>query len=127
MDNQPVERKKVLCIEDEYFIGELYTRALEHAGYDVKVVITGEDGLAEALTDEYDIILLDIMIPGQSGLEVLAHIKKQPTPLKAKIVIMTNMQQEEQAREQAEKIVDGYMIKAEVTPKQMVEFLATLS
>jgi DNA-binding response OmpR family regulator len=120
------KKKKVLCIEDEYFIGELYTRALQKAGYEPKVVISGDEGLKEALTNQYDIILVDIMIPGQSGLEVVAHVKKQQPPITAKIVILTNMQQEDSARQQIEKQVDGYMIKAEATPKEIVQFLDTL-
>ena len=50
---------KVLLIEDEHFIGELYIRALSRAGYQAKVVIDGKVGLDEALTDQYDIIMLD--------------------------------------------------------------------
>lgn len=122
----PTHAPSVLCIEDEYFISELYNRALVHAGYTVKVCISGEQGLSESLSNAYDFILLDIMIPGLNGIEVLERIKQATPPIKGKIVIMTNMQQSESERKEAEAQVSGYLIKAEITPKQLVSYLATL-
>ncbi|NBU33282.1 response regulator [bacterium] len=121
MDKKP----NLLCIEDENFIGELYTRALTHAGYDVKVIADGEAALAESLTNAYDIILLDIMLPSMSGVEILRRLKdqSQTPPLKAKIIITTNLDQEESTREKIEKMADGYLVKAEITPRELVAYL----
>lgn len=117
--------KSVLCIEDEHFISELYVRALTKAGYRVKVVIDGEEGLREAQSDAYDIILLDIMIPNMTGTEVLKRLRDHTlTPkLHSKIIITTNLEQAEEGRAAIEKQADGYIIKAEITPRQLVEFL----
>ena len=82
--------KKILCIEDESFISELYARALRRSGYEVNTLISGLDGLNAAKKDEYDIILLDLMIPGMTGFEVLRELKSLEKPLKAKILITTN-------------------------------------
>lgn len=126
----PIENgKKVLCIEDEYFISELYERALIRAGYQVNTVIDGVAGLAEAKTNQYDIILLDIMLPNMSGLEILHELRDPAeTPdLKAKIIITTNLDQGEEGRKAVENKADGYIVKAEVTPKQLVEFLQQLA
>ncbi len=121
-------KPNLLCIEDENFIGELYTRALTHAGYDVLVVADGEAALAESETNKYDIILLDIMLPSMSGVEILRRLKDpaRPTPLKAKIIITTNLDQEESNREKIEKMADGYLIKAEITPRELVTYLQQL-
>lgn len=123
--NSPPNGKRVLCIEDEHFISELYTRALTKSGYDVTLVLDGAQGLAEAQTDKYDIILLDIMIPTMTGIEVLRHLKdKSETPhLKARIIIATNLDQDESTRATIERQADGYIIKAEITPRQLVEIL----
>jgi DNA-binding response OmpR family regulator len=125
----PSAGRKVLCIEDEYFISELYERALVKAGYQVNVVIDGPSGLAEAQTNQYDIILLDIMLPNMSGLEVLQQLRDPAkTPeLKAKIIITTNLDQGEEGRAAVETKADGYIVKAEITPKQLVEFLQQLN
>lgn len=117
--------QNVLVVEDEHFIGELYTRALTKAGYNVKVVIDGQEGLKEAQTNTYDIILLDLMIPNLTGTELLKSLRDPKiTPhLKSKIIITTNLEQADEAKEEIEKQADGYVVKAEVTPKQLVAFL----
>jgi DNA-binding response OmpR family regulator len=120
--------KKILCIEDEHFISELYSRALEKAGYEVDVELDGQKGLEAAQTDRYDIILLDLMIPTITGTEVL-HALRDPakTPnLHAKIIITTNLEQREDIKAGIEKQADGYLVKAEMTPRELVEFLADL-
>lgn len=128
MDNPPTQSvaKKVLCIEDEHFINELYARALSKAGYDVKIVIDGEEGLQQALTDQYDIILLDIMIPNMTGTEVLKHLRQQAPHLRAKVIITTNLELGEEDRAAIEHQADGYVVKADLTPRQMAEFLNQL-
>lgn len=118
--------KKVLCIEDEHFINELYARALTKAGYDVKVVIDGEEGLKEALTNAYDIILLDIMIPNVIGTDVLKRLRAEVPDLKARVIITTNLELSDEDRAAIEAQADGYVVKAELTPRQMTEFLQQL-
>lgn len=124
----PRKDKKILCIEDERFISELYARALKKAGYDVNVVVDGKDALQEALTDQYDIILLDMMIPSVTGFEILRKIRgKDATHLRAKVIVTTNLEQADEDRAAIEEQADGYIIKAEVTPKQLVKFLDQLA
>lgn len=122
---QNKEIKKILVIEDEHFIGELYTRALNNAGYEVKVIADGVEALKEAQSDYYDIILLDLMIPNLTGIELLNILRDaSKTPhLKAKVIITTNLEQREDVKKDIEKKADGYIIKAELTPLELVEFL----
>ena len=119
---------KILCIEDEFFISELYNRALQTAGYEVVVTPDGDDGLKEAEKDTYDIILLDLMIPGVNGIEVLRRLRDpgREKQLKAKIIITTNLDQSEDTRAKVEQQADGYLIKAEITPRELVEYLKQL-
>jgi CheY-like chemotaxis protein len=117
--------KKVLCIEDEHFISELYVRSLSKVGYDVDVELDGAEGLKQAQTDKYDIILLDLMIPTLTGIEVLRTLRDPAlTPhLKAKIIITTNLEQRDDIRTDIEKQADGYLVKAEITPRELVDIL----
>ncbi len=119
------EIRKILVIEDEHFIGELYTRALNKSGYEVKVIADGVEALKEAQTDYYDIILLDLMIPNLTGIELLDILRdKTKTPhLRAKVIITTNLEQREDVKTKIESQADGYIIKAELTPMELVEFL----
>lgn len=126
MDNQTTtKQKRVLCVEDEHFISELYNRALTKAGYDVTVMLDGQNGLKAAQTDAYDIILLDLMVPTMTGIEVLRHLRNpNETPkLHSKIIITTNLEQREDVRADIERQADGYLVKAEITPRELVEFL----
>ncbi len=120
--------KRVLCIEDEYFISELYARALTKAGYQVDVELDGRKGLAQAQSDVYDIILLDLMIPSITGIEVLRTLRDPAkTPkMHAKIIITTNLEQREDVRADIERQADGFLVKAEITPRELVEFLSSL-
>lgn len=121
--------RKVLCIEDEHFISELYARALTKAGYDVTVEVDGHKGLAMAQTDEYDIILLDLMVPSMTGMEILRSLKNpaQTKKLHGKVIITTNLEQREENRTDIEKNADGYLIKAEITPSELVNYLDQLA
>lgn len=120
--------KKVLCIEDEHFIGELYARALEKAGYDVDVEIDGLKGLEAAQTDKYDILLLDLMVPSITGMEILNTLRDpNKTPkLHARIIITTNLEQRDDVRQHIESQADGYIVKASITPYELADFLANL-
>jgi DNA-binding response OmpR family regulator len=132
MDNPPITSdspngKLILCIEDEHFISELYARALIKAGYQVNVVFDGAKGLEEAKTGKYDIILLDIMVPNLIGTEILKALRQDPSvQIKSKIIITTNLEQDEEGRAAVEAMADGYVVKAEMTPKQLVEFLSQI-
>ena len=84
--NPNIAKRKILCIEDERFIGELYERALTQGGYDVKVVSNGQEGLNEAKTNAYDVILLDLMVPDVLGVDIYRKYKVKPLPLKPKLL-----------------------------------------
>lgn len=128
MSDTSSKAKKVLCIEDEHFISELYERALSKAGYEVTIELDGKKGLALAQTNQFDIILLDLMIPTMTGIDVL-HALRDPakTPdFHGKIIITTNLEQRDEVRADIEKQADGYLVKAEITPYELADFLGQL-
>lgn len=129
MGDQPQAGRKVLCIEDEPFIGELYERALTKGGYQIKIITDGGEGLKEAQTNQYDIILLDLMVPTITGIEILRALRDpaRVPPVKSKIIITTNLEQREDVRADIESQADGYIVKAELTPHELVNFLDTVS
>lgn len=121
----PEQTRRVLIIEDEHFISELYLRSLTKAGYVVKVVVDGREGLKQAQSNQYDIILLDIMIPNLIGTDILKTLRdpaKTPS-FHSKIILATNLDQGEEGRAATEKYADGYIIKADITPKELVAYL----
>ena len=117
--------KTILCIEDDRFIGEMYVRSLKKAGYEVDWIVDGNDGLIAARNKQYDVILLDIMLPERRGSEILDALRggKEDLIPKSKVVIMTNFEQDEESRILMEKQADAYLIKAEITPKKLVAII----
>src|SRR6478752_7842338 len=70
-------KESILIVEDEVEIGNILKMELEHEGYQVKIKNNGRDGLETALSDLFDLILLDIMLPKMSGIEVLRKLRKR--------------------------------------------------
>ena len=74
--------KKVLIVEDDKNIAELESDYLTANGYDTKIVSNGSDGLKEATENDYNLVLLDIMLPGMDGFEVCRSLRKvKDTPI----------------------------------------------
>lgn len=120
--------KTILIIEDDRFIGEMYHRSLRQAGYEVDWVVTGREGAIAAVNKPYDLILLDIMLPETQGdivLDVLrGDVDKIP---QSRVIILTNFDQDDESRKELQKKVDGYLIKADITPRKLLDIIAQMS
>ena len=121
--------KNILCVEDDRFIGEMYVRSLRKAGYNVDWVVDGNDGLISARSNKYDLILLDIMLPEKRGQEIIKSLRggKEDLIPNSKIIILTNFEQDEESREEMQKHADAYLIKAEITPRRLIEIIEKMS
>lgn len=117
--------KSILIIEDDRFIGEMYVRSLKHENYEVDWMIDGNDGLIAATNKQYDLILLDIMLPEKRGTEILQALRGDGKDLvpHSKIMVMTNFDQDDESRTAMHHKVDGYLIKAEITPRKLLEII----
>lgn len=67
--------KRILIIEDDLSIAEIERDFLEINGYETKIIMDGKEGAAEAVSGQYDLILLDLMLPGMDGFEICRHIR----------------------------------------------------
>lgn len=114
-----------MCIEDEFFISELYERALKKSGHQVTTALNGQDGLQIAQTNNYDIVLLDLMVPGMTGMEILRILKdpNQSPGFNSKVIITTNLDQNDETRAELEAQADAYIVKATITPKELASFI----
>ena len=115
--------KTILCVEDDRFIGEMYVRSLQKAGYDVTWVVDGNDGLVMARSQPFDLIILDLMLPEQRGDQILDALRSDYTDLipESKILIMTNFEQDDATKSAIMNRVDGYLIKADITPRKLID------
>lgn len=120
--------KTILVVEDDRFIGEMYVRSLNKAGYSVDWMVDGNDGLVAARNKDYDLILLDVMLPERRGNDILEALRggKEDLIPHSKVVVLTNFEQDDESRLKMEKQADGYLIKAEITPSKLLAVIATL-
>lgn len=120
--------KTILCVEDDRFIGEMYVRSLQKAGYTVTWVVDGNDGLVAARNQSYDLIILDLMLPEQRGDQILDALRNGETNLvpQSKILVMTNFEQDDASKSSVLSRVDGYLIKADITPRRLLDIIATM-
>lgn len=112
--------KKILLVEDEDFIRELYVRQLTNAGFLIKSAPDGQSGLNLLKAETFDLLLLDIMLPGMNGLQLLREFKTQNPNSKMITILLTNLGQEAVIKEGFELGAQAYLIKASYTPDQVV-------
>lgn len=111
---------RVALIEDEEALQDLYKREFEAVGYILDGFVTGEVGLAGVKASQYDAILLDLMLPGINGLEVLKRIKQDEKIKNIPVVILTNLGQDQVIKQAFDLGADSYLIKASSSPKEVV-------
>lgn len=116
-----MDGKKVLLIEDEDFIRDLYKRQLDQAKMPTDAFANGTDGLKALKSGSYDLVLLDIMLPDMNGLQILKTIKSDSQTQHIPVIMLTNLGQEQIIKEGFALGAESYLIKASYTPDQMVE------
>lgn len=112
---------KVAIIEDDIAISQMYRLKFESEGYQVQTADNGKLGLE--LVEEFkpDIILLDLMMPEMTGDEMLAELRKKPWGKDVTVIILTNMGEEEAPKSLKTLGVHSFIVKAEMTPRQVAE------
>lgn len=114
-------QKKILIVEDDQFLREFYQELLQGEGYFVDVAGEGETALSKIRANEYDLILLDIMLPKKDGLQILRDLKIVPAKsFDVIIVILTNLGQDSIIKQCFELGADGYLIKSALNPDQVL-------
>ncbi len=109
---------KILLVEDEPRLNDFICKGLEQQGYTVDAVTTGSEALSLAATESYDLIILDVMLPGLSGFEVLENLKK--FEIKVPVIIVSALNSSERVIEGLDKGAIDYIKK----PFDFGEFLA---
>ncbi len=119
---------KILLVEDDLTLLEMYQTKFEMEGHEVKTAVNGEDCL-DLLQDDYEpeLILLDILMPKVNGFHVLKEIKKDPKLRQTPVILLTNLGEQEVDlnKELAKALgVNDYLIKSRHTPDEVVERVA---
>ena len=113
--------KKILIVEDEAILAEMYQDKFTQAGYEVSLAFNSEEGLALAKKERPDLILLDILLPKENGIQFLNWLRKDPEISSMPVVAFSNYDDPETKKEAFQLGVKDYLIKTNYTPQQIVE------
>ncbi len=122
----PSKPTKIAIIEDDAAIVQMYRLKFEADGYEVKTAGDGIAGLKLVVDFDPDIVLLDLMMPQMSGLDVLQRLRKDDKTKDLKVVVLTNMGDAETASKVFAMKATDYIVKAEMTPKEVSEKIKKL-
>ena len=118
---------KILLVDDDAFLRDMYATKFSEKGHTIDVAETAESALSKLHDTEYDAVLLDMIMPGMSGIELLERISKEKLGGEPQCVMLSN-QSEEQDREAALKAgAKGYIVKAELIPSEVVDEVLKLT
>lgn len=112
---------KVAIIEDDASIVQMYQLKFQTEGFDVQTAGDGETGLVLIESFQPDVVLLDLMMPTMNGFDMLAKLRSTANGMKMKVIVLTNMGDTETATRVFKMSANDYIVKAEFTPKQVVE------
>ena len=111
----------VLIVEDDKFLRELLVRKLENTGFDVSFAVNGEEALKKIKEQMPQLILLDLVLPGIDGFEVLKQVKANERMDGIAIIILSNLGQQGEVERGIRLGADDYLIKAHFTPDEIIQ------
>lgn len=120
-----MSNKYILLVEDDEFLQQLYSDLLKGEGYEVTASGNGIQALELIKSKNWDLILLDIMLPGLDGFQILATLEKEDASKISNIVYLTNLDGNDDDLEKLKKARD-YLIKSDMSPPQFVEKIKSL-
>lgn len=120
--NISVMEQKILVIDDDLYIRELYEEVLKNAGFNVETAIDGEDAINKLKSGNYSLILLDMMMPKIDGLGVLKSLQQSPpTQKNGPIILLSNLGDGPVVKQAKELGVTDFLLKADITPDELLE------
>lgn len=111
--------KKILLVEDDPFLADIYKTKLTEEGYNVICAFDGDEALRKVIEEKPDLTLLDIVLPNVDGWEILRKIKADDAAKDVKVIILSNLGQKEEVEKGMALGAIGYLIKAHHTPSEV--------
>ena len=111
----------ILIIEDDPILSKMYTEKFTTEGFNVITALDGESGLDMAVSNKIDIILLDVMLPRVSGIDLLKKLRDHETGKNTLVVVLTNLADPEEKKRALDLGVKDYLVKAMQNPAQVVD------
>jgi len=113
--------KTILIVEDDKFLRELIAQKLTKEGYEVSEAIDGEEGIKKIQEEKPNLVLLDLILPGIDGFEVLSKMKEDQALVQIPVIILSNLGQKEDVEKGLKLGAVDYLIKAHFTPGEILD------
>ena len=113
---------RILLVEDDAFLRQIYVDSLTQAGFQVQVAIDGSEGFDKIKEGSWDLLLLDIILPNMDGIEIMRKLKADPDyspQVNKPVIFLTNLDNDNEMK-QALELGQGYIIKSQINPGDLI-------
>jgi DNA-binding response OmpR family regulator len=117
---------KILLIEDEKEICKIYEETLSSGGYNIISIYDGDSGYEVAKKGDWDLLLLDIMLPNKDGIEILSQLNSDGLVKERKVIILSNIENNEVFKKSQSLGAHKYIIKSEIKPSELLEIVSSI-
>ncbi|MEK9155886.1 MAG: response regulator [Patescibacteria group bacterium] len=112
---------KILIVDDDMILREMYEARLKEEGYEISVASDGEEAIQKVEKEQPDLIILDIMMPKINGIDVMRKIRSNDAIANIPIILLTALVREIDKVKEMMKEYDSYLIKSDIMPGEVVE------
>ena len=116
-----IMNKKVLIIEDEQVVREIFKDELERQGFFIIEAKDGEEGMEKAIDEHPDVVLLDLIMPRMAGKEFFRQLRQRDWVKKVPIIVLTNVNSKEEERILGEYSIAAYLVKSQLDLERVIE------
>ncbi len=116
--------KKILLVEDDHLLSSILAESLRNALYEVDCVYDGDSAVARAIGRHCDLMLLDILLPGMDGFEVLSAVKSLEATKRTPVIVISNLSDQKSIDRMKHEGAASYLVKAHTTPEAVIAEIA---
>lgn len=116
----------ILIVEDDLSLAQMYATKLKAEGFEVDIAHDGREGLGKIRDEGPSLVLLDILMPNLDGIEMLRQAKADPRTQQIPIIVLTNLSLTAQTEQALRTGAEGYLVKSETTPNQVVKKIKSI-
>lgn len=121
-----MKNRKILLVEDDLFVSEIYHKKLVSEGFDVIMAENGIEAMKKIKKEVPDLILLDLMMPYMSGKDVMRELKKNDQWKEIPVIFLTNISEKDDIEPEVLRQADKYLIKSHFTPGEVAQKIKSL-
>lgn len=113
--------KKLLLVEDSEDLAHLYAKKLSLEGWNVIICHDGSEAIQTARQQNFDMVILDLMLPGISGIDILESLRTESSTIKVPVIVYTNFGDNFNREKALSYGADEFLLKTDITPEDLSE------